>query len=173
MEFRRAESAELDRVRGFYWALIDIMEGGEFDPGWRKGIYPSDAELRKSLDAGELYVLEDEGAIAAAVIINNEYNPGYEGLPWRVDAPPERVFMLHTLGVAPAMQGRGVAKRVVAECLATAREKGAECVRLDVLGGNEPAEKLYLAMGFYFVEAKTMYYEDTGWTEFRMFEYKL
>ena len=63
MEFRRAESAELDRVRGFYWALIDIMEGGEFDPGWRKGIYPSDAELRKSLDAGELYVLEDEGAI--------------------------------------------------------------------------------------------------------------
>ena len=62
---------------------------------------------------------------------------------------------------------------MVAECLATAREKGAECVRLDVLGGNEPAEKLYLAMGFYFVEAKTMYYEDTGWTEFRMFEYKL
>ena len=81
--------------------------------------------------------------------------------------------MLHTLGVAPAMQGRGVAKRVVAECLATAREKGAKCVRLDVLGGNEPAEKLYLAVGFYFVEAKTMYYEDTGWTEFRMFEYKL
>lgn len=173
MEFRRAESAELDRVRGFYWALIDLMEGGEFDPGWRKGVYPSDAELRKSMDAGELYVLEDEGAIAAAVIINNEYNPSYEGLPWRVDAPPERVFMLHTLGVAPAMQGRGVTKRVVAECLATAREKGAECVRLDVLGGNEPAEKLYLAMGFYFVEAKTMYYEDTGWTEFRMFEYKL
>ncbi len=171
MEFRLAKPEEFARVRDFYWAFIDVMEGGEFDPGWRKGVYPSDAELTNALGRGELYILEDAGEIAAAVIINNEYNPGYEGLPWRVEAAPERVFMLHALGVDPARQGRGVAKRVVAECLAAAREKGAECVRLDVLGGNEPAEKLYLAMGFYFIEAKTMFYEDTGWTEFRMFEY--
>ena len=81
--------------------------------------------------------------------------------------------MLHALGVAPDRQGQGVAGRVVSECLAAAREKGAACVRLDVLGGNEPAERLYLRAGFYFVAAKPMFYEDTGWTEYRMFEYVL
>ena len=173
MTFRQADMDEFDRVRGFYWALIDVMEGGRFDPGWRKGIYPSDAELGRSLSRRELYVLEEGGRIIAAVIINNECNPGYEGLPWRVDAPAERVFMLHALGVAPDRQGQGVAGRVVSECLAAAREKGAECVRLDVLGGNEPAERLYLGAGFRFVAAKPMFYEDTGWTEYRMFEYVL
>ena len=44
MTFRQAEMDEFDRVRGFYWALIDVMEGGRFDPGWRNGIYPSDAD---------------------------------------------------------------------------------------------------------------------------------
>ena len=125
MTFRQAEMDEFDRVRGFYWALIDVMEGGRFDPGWRKGIYPSDAELGRSLSHRELYVLEEGGRIIAAVIINNECNLGYEGLPWRVDAPAERVFMLHALGVAPDRQGQGVAGRVVSECLAAAREKGA------------------------------------------------
>ena len=46
-------------------------------------------------------------------------------------------------------------------------------MRLDVLSACKTAERLYTACGFRFVEAKTMYYEDTGWTEFKMFELNL
>ncbi len=173
MDFRCAKTEEFTRVRDFYWRLIDRMEGGPFDPGWRRSVYPSDDELRDALGRGELWLLEDGADIAAAVIVNNDCNPGYEGLPWAVEAPPERVYMLHTLGVDPDRQGRGVARRVVEECLALARSRGAACVRLDVLGGNEPAERLYTRAGFRFVAAREMFYEDTGWTEFRMFEFPL
>lgn len=172
--FSCAAPDDFGRIRDFYWALIDVMEGGRFDPGWRKGVYPSDSQLMQSLDRGEMYTLEDENhAIAATVIINNEYNPGYEGLPWKTDAPPERVFMLHTLGVDPARQGRGLARRVVAESLDVARGKGAACVRLDVLDGNEPAMALYRGMGFEYIDSRKMSYEDTGWKVFHMFEYGL
>ena len=170
MEFRAAHADEFETVRCFYWRIIDAMEGSKFDPGWRRGVYPSDAELLTALGRGELYLLLDGEDIAAAVIVNNEHNPGYEGLPWRVDAPRDRVWMLHALGVAPDMQGRGVAGRVVDECLALVASRGAMCVRLDVLRGNEPAERLYLSRGFYFVAEETMFYDDTGWTQFRMFE---
>ena len=173
MEFRCAKTEEFTRVRDFYWRLIDRMEGGKFDPGWRRGVYPSDAELQHALGRGELWLLEDGTDIAAAVIVNNDCNPGYEGLPWAVEAPPERVYVLHVLGVDPDRQGRGVARRVVEECLALARSRDAACVRLDVLGGNEPAERLYKRAGFRFVAAKKMFYEDTGWMEFRMFEFPL
>ena len=48
-----------------------------------------------------------------------------------------------------------------------------KAVRLDVLGVCKPAERLYISCGFQFVETKEMYYEDTGWTEFKMLELNL
>ena len=44
-------------------------------------------------------------------------------------------------------------------------------MRLDILKCNLPAEKLYPACGFQCVDTVTMYYEDTGWTDFEMYEY--
>lgn len=172
MEFRRAEPGEFEAVRRFYWDIIDEMEGTKYDPLWRKGVYPSDEYLRGALAKGELYLLADGGGIAACVILNNEYNPGYEGLPWKVDAPAERVYMIHALGVDARRQGQGVGGRVVDECLARAKSLGAMCMRLDLFTGNEPAEALYKGRGFYFIGEQTMYYEDTGWRSFRLFEYK-
>ena len=162
MTFRRAKSEEFERIRDFYWALIDVMEGKEGDPGWRRGIYPSDDELRGALSKGQLYLLEDGDTVAASVIVNHDRNEGYAGLPWRVDAQGDEVVVLHALGVDPAIQGRGVAGRVVDEC-----------VRLDVLSGNRSAERIYRRAGFEFIAAKNMFYEDTGWTEFLMFELEL
>ena len=37
--------------------------------------------------------------------------------------------------------------------------------------GQSPAEKLYPACGFRCVDTVAMYYEDTGWTDFEMYEY--
>lgn len=52
-----------------------------------------------------------------------------------------------------------------------ARQTGMHLMRLDVLKGNLPAEKLYPACGFRCVDTVTMYYGDTGWTDFEMYEY--
>lgn len=46
-----------------------------------------------------------------------------------------------------------------------------KAVRLDILGTNTAAERLYTRCGFRFVQAKHMYYDDTGWTEYKLFEY--
>lgn len=35
----------------------------------------------------------------------------------------------------------------------------------------EKAVRLYTRGGFQFVQAKQMYYDDTGWTEYKLFEY--
>lgn len=79
----------------------------------------------------------------------------------------------HALGVWPAQQGKGVGQRVVEEILQYAKANGKKAVRLDILGQNAAAEKLYTKCGFQFVQAKTMFYEDTGWTEFKMYECNL
>lgn len=52
-------------------------------------------------------------------------------------------------------------------------EKRKKTIRLDILGTNSIAEKLYVKCGFRFVQAKPMFYEDTGWTEYKMYEKNL
>ena len=54
-----------------------------------------------------------------------------------------------------------------------ARAEHKKAVRLDVLGAYQPAERLYTGCGFRFVAAKELFYEDTGWTEYKMFERNL
>jgi ribosomal protein S18 acetylase RimI-like enzyme len=46
-------------------------------------------------------------------------------------------------------------------------------IRLDVLNGNRNAERLYRSMGFQYVHTLPMFYEDTGWTNFDLYEYLL
>ena len=43
----------------------------------------------------------------------------------------------------------------------------------DYIRDSLAAGELYTRCGFRFVEAKNMFYEDTGWTEFKLFELNL
>ena len=173
MEFQKAAAGDFLRVRQFYWDLIDAMADQNDTIGWKKGVYPADDFLRESLERGELYLLTEDGALAASVILNSACNPGYDGATWTVDCAPEEVLLPHALAVDPSLQGRGLGRRLVRELFALARSQGKKGVRLDILGTNAGAERLYTGMGFRFVQARTLFYEDTGWTEYRLFEYPL
>lgn len=79
----------------------------------------------------------------------------------------------HGLAVSPRVQNRGIGRRLVGHVLDEARAEGKKAVRLDILGTNRQAEALYRSAGFSFVAARKMYYPDTGWTEYKMFELNL
>ena len=171
MFFQKAAAEEFETVRGFYWRLIDAMD--QTTIGWKKGIYPTDEFLRESLDRGELYTLSDGDALCGCVILNSECNEGYAGMPWTRELAPDEVLIPHALAVDPAVQGRGCGRALVCGMLDLARSAGKKAVRLDILSGNDDAERLYTRSGFRFVQAKPMFYEDTGWTEYKMFELNL
>ena len=173
MQFGQAKPEEFDAVRGFYWAMIDAMQD-QFDKiGWKKGVYPTDEFLRESLQRGELYTLRDGDALCACVILSSRCNDGYAGTPWRVQCRDKDVLIPHALAVAPERQGQGVGRAPMAEILALARRTHKKAMRLDILGTNTAAERLYTRCGFRFVQAKPMFYPDTGWTEYWLYEYEL
>ena len=74
------------------------------------------------------------------------------------------------LGVAPERQGRGLAKQLVRQAIHIARTKRQRALRLDVLGTNLPAQKLYTAMGFQYRTTLKLFYEDTGTTDYLLYE---
>ena len=173
MIIRKAEENEYDAVRAFYHSLIEEMKDSPYDIGWEKDIYPAPDFLRESLRTGELYIGMEQDAIAAAMVINHQSNNGYRKFQWAMEADDSEIAVIHALGVHPAYGGRGYAGQMVQEAIAIAGEAGMKVLRLDVLKGNVPAEKLYTGAGFQYQGTLQMYYEDTGWTDYELYEYVL
>ena len=55
---------------------------------------------------------ESEPIIASAMVVNHEGAPGYDAVPWTVDAPPEQVGVLHVVATLPAFHGRGFGRQL-------------------------------------------------------------
>ena len=83
--------------------------------------------------------------------------------------PDAQLLVIHALGVHPAFARRGIAQRMVQYAIGTARPQGCRALRLDVLGGNVPAERLYTGQGFARRGTVRMFYADTGWTDYGLY----
>ncbi len=73
----------------------------------------------------------------------------------------------------PDFSGQGIAAKMLEKVFSIAREQRQKAIRLDVLRGDVPAERLYTFMGFQYIDTVSMFYEDTGWTDFELYEYRL
>ena len=126
-----------------------------------------------SIIKGELFIGLTDNNIMAAMIINHESNEGYQNIDWPTKANVDEVMGIHALGVHPQYSGYGYAKELVGFAIKYAKENNQKAIRLDVLKGNVSAEKLYSSMGFKYLCTLPMYYEDTGLTDYELYELSL
>ena len=78
MVISKAARDEYESVRSFYHSMIDALEGTKYHPKWQKDIYPAPEDMRDAIDRGELYIGRVGDRIAAAMVLNQQYNPEYE-----------------------------------------------------------------------------------------------
>ena len=171
MELFQAGEQDFLRLQEFYKNLIaKTPDMRQFCP-WEYGVYPTDALLREHIDNGDLYYMEQGGAILAALVLlpYQEENYAWEN-PWGAALEDDQVATVHMLGVNPEMQGQGIAHRSVEAAIQKAREMGKKAVRLDALSCNLPAQKLYHAMGFTEVGTVRWQSSNLGWTDFVLYE---
>jgi ribosomal-protein-alanine N-acetyltransferase len=85
---------------------------------------------------------------------------GYAGLGVTA-GPPQAEAEVHTIGVDPAHQSRGIGRRLLDALLQVADELHAT-VFLEVRTDNELARRLYETAGFAVVGLRTRYYRPSG-----------
>ncbi len=151
MKVRIADLNEFENVMEFYYEVIDNMPRTEYFD-WERGGYPRIERTKVYLEKGELYVGEEDGKIICSAVLNHKYNDGYDTAPWQIDAGEEDTLMVHTLAVLPSYHGKGISGELVEEIKNIARDMGLKAVRLDLIVGNIPAQKLYERAGFTFIE---------------------
>ena len=173
MIIRKAETSEYEKLRDFYWQLIDDMQAAPYSPQWKKDIYPSSGDLREAVDNGEAFIADDNGRIAAAMRLNSTPVEDYRKVRWSLKADDSEVLYVHLLGVGTEYQRKSLGKKMVSSAVELARSRGLKALRLDVIAGNLPAFRLYESMGFISAGNMQLYYEDTGLADFSLFEYLL
>ena len=88
----------------------------------------------------------------------NDVLIGYGGIS-RLGRTPPFEYEIHTIGVDPAYQGRGVGRRLLDELLKIAADS---VVHLEVRTDNATAIALYRSLGFTEVGLRKRYYRISG-----------
>ncbi len=84
---------------------------------------------------------------------------GYAGMA-RLGRIPPFEYEIHTVGVDPAFQGRGIGRAMMTDLLAAAGP--AATVYLEVRTDNEAALALYTGLGFEKLGVRKRYYQASG-----------
>ena len=167
---RKAGMDDLPALLRFYEDVCAAQAKSEYSPQWHFGIYPAEEDMALHIASGSMYLGLAGARIAAAGVLTAGEDPMYADAAWREEAAPDEAACLHLFAVHEDFRGRGVSGAMLDGLLAAAGDLGKRLVRLDVVKGNLPAEKLYLRHGFRFAEEREVFYEDTGAIRVRLYE---
>ena len=148
MVIRLAAVQDLDGVAAVYEAIHDEEESGRVEIGWVRGVYPTRATAEAALQHGHLFVLEDDGAVLGAAIINQVQVDRYYDMHWEHAVSDDRVCVLHTLVIHPATSGKGYGTAFVRFYEDYALQHGWPELRLDTNARNQAARALYARLGY-------------------------
>lgn len=144
MDFRLAEENDLEQLKAVFGKIIEKMNaenGRIWDDDYPCGCFAEDIKNRR------LYVLAEEGVILSAFALW-ELEPGDErnNLHWASD--PAKALYFGRFGVNVDRRKSGLGSVMMAHAISTARDKGAEYLRVFVAEKNKPAQNFYLKNGF-------------------------
>ncbi len=148
MIIRKANQTDLNHVVAIFDAIHTEEEAGRTTTGWKRAIYPVRETAVKALERDDLFVLEDGGAIYGTALINQIQVDVYECAPWKNDAPPEQVCVLHTLVISPQAKGKGYGTAFVRFYEQYATDHGWTELRIDTNERNRVARSLYARLGY-------------------------
>jgi [ribosomal protein S18]-alanine N-acetyltransferase len=141
-----ADEVIIDRLR-----MADLVRCAELE----RLLFAGDDPWRAEAFAAEL----DNGCYYRAARLDGVL-VGYAGVAL-LGRPPYLEAEVHTIGVDPECQGRGIGRRLLRALLSYADEHAAPTY-LEVRTDNEPAIALYRSEGFEVLGTRRHYYQPSG-----------
>lgn len=144
----KGTTADIDELLALYEAVQESVAGTDNDPLWKVGVHPRREQLEAAVAPGALFVLRVEDRLAGVLIADESVTPGYEAVPWQVDAAPGEFATVHLFAVHPDFRGQGLARPFLAAVEDDLARRGYRAVRLDTLVTNLGAQRTYERLGY-------------------------
>lgn len=147
MKCRQANLEDLEDILHIIGgARTKLIERGI--PQWQNGDGPSTEIVRKDIERGECYVLEQDRVVGTAVltaVLEEAYDRMTDG-QWAEHA--DQYLSIHRVAIDPVWQGKGYAKYLIQSLLKKAEEKGYSDIRIDTHPKNLIMQRTVSAVGF-------------------------
>ena len=173
VKFEKASAADFEKIKSAYIDIINRTTDIKEYARWEYGKHPTDEMIQKYIDGGNMYLFMEDGNLAGVIAITFSQGEDYHPVKWQVEVQDDEVMVLHILEIMPDFQGKGIAKKMIQAALELGRAKRMKVCRFDALASNLPAQKLYEKLGFVFRGKQHWFAENTGWTDFYLYELKL
>ena len=167
------QAHDLETVKEHYIKVIENTPGIDKTARWVYGKHPTDEALRSYIENGEMFLLTDRDTVAGMVAIVMHQGTDYEDILWAEKLENDQVATLHLLAVCPEYRGRALGNMILELAGELAEQQGKKAVRLDVLESNLPAQRMYEKAGYVYRGKQRWYAENTGWTNFLLYEKSL
>lgn len=148
MEIHKASEKDLDSIAKIYESIHDEEERGLATIGWIRDVYPTRKTAEDALKRKDLFVMDDEGRITAAAIINQVQVDAYKYAAWKHRAKDREIMVLHCLTVDPRQNGKGYGRAFAAFYENYAKQHNCIALRMDTNARNTRARNLYRKLGY-------------------------
>jgi ribosomal protein S18 acetylase RimI-like enzyme len=167
------QAHDIETVKKLYINVIENTPEIDKTARWVYGKHPTDEGLRSYIENGEMFLLTDRDTVAGMVAIVMHQGTDYEDIPWAEKLENDQVATLHLLAVCPDYRGRALGNTILELAGELAKQQGKKALRLDVLESNLPAQRMYEKAGYEYRGKQRWYAENTGWTNFLLYEKSL
>lgn len=147
MELIKCGKSEYKAVTELYHQVTAYLQEHINYPRWDSA-HPSDKGVADAIENGTQYACVYDGEIRGAVVLSEDPEGNYDIGKWSAELKRGEYLVIHVLAVHPDCGGRGLGGFTVDQCISIAKKNGYKAVRLDVVPGNIPAERLYKSRGF-------------------------
>ena len=152
---------DMESVEELYNDICDFLSDKEYNPGWRKGIYPTRNEAEYFMNQDALYVARfDDGIVGSVVLTYSANTESNENCRYHKEESKDLLY-IHDLVVHPNFHRQGIGIALLNFAQQFAILKGVKALRLYVYEKNSVAINTYEKNGYVFVEK-----EDIGLGQF-------
>jgi ribosomal protein S18 acetylase RimI-like enzyme len=139
MDIIQAKSTDLIEILYLLRVCIRDMNGQGLKH-WNS-TYPDVENIKADLGNGLIYLVKDRGVCKGMVTMNEHQPDEYKSLVF--PSGMQKPLYLRNMVVHPKWQGKGIATMMIEYAQNMAREKGLDCIRLDVFMPSKNARQLY------------------------------
>ena len=168
--FRKGTKQDLPQLVKLYDTLCDYLEENQNPPGWKKGYYPAEMDAIAACNEDSQYLLLDGDIIIASIVLNHHPEAAYSKATWKTTFNYSHIFVIRTFCVHPDYLKKGIGSYLLQEVFSLAKANNINSLRLDVFQGNIPAQRLYEAAGFEYIDTVDLGLGEFGLDWFKLYE---
>ncbi len=170
LTIEKAKLDDIDEVALLYDDICDYLATKEYNPGFRKGCYPTRSEALYFYNADGLYVAKMNGIMVGSIALTHNANAEVAEELKYIEEEQDDILYVHEFIVHPDYLRQGIGTNILSFADEVAKQEGVKCLRLYVYEKNSVAIKAYERNGYVFIEKVDIGLSDLGLEWFCLYE---